>query len=380
MFFEHLYYTANLFIWIISSVLVLSLIVQLIYYLGIYSKVAGYNNCDIPERLTPVSVIICARNEAENLQRNLPAFLTQNHPDYEVIVVNDCSTDNSDEILMDMKVKFPHLYVTTIQQDRKFMHGKKLALTVGIKAARNEQLLFSDADCHPVSDQWITRMSRHFCDETELILGVGKYESKRGLLNMIVRYETLFTAIQYLSYALIGKAYMGVGRNMGYLKQLFYRHKGFASHLRVLSGDDDLFVNEATTPTNTQVELSPESFTISVAPASFGEWFRQKKRHLSTSPYYKTSSKLRLGAEYLSRLLFYSSAILLLFTAHWIWVAVAAWGLLSIVRLVIIKLSMKRLNERDLLLPSLLLDPLIPIILGIIRISNIIRPREPKWN
>lgn len=380
MFFEHLYHTATLFTWIILSVLVLSLVVQLIYYLGIYSKVAGYRNPDIPERVIPVSVIICARNEAENLERNLPAFLTQNHPDYEVIVVNDCSTDNTDEVLMNMKVQYPHLYVTTIQQDRKFIHGKKLAVTVGIKAARNEQLLFSDADCHPFSDQWITSMSRHFSDKTELILGVGKYESKRGLLNIIVRYETLFTAIQYLSFALIGKAYMGVGRNMGYLKPLFYRHKGFASHLRVLSGDDDLFVNEATTPTNTKVELSPESFTISVAPVSFAEWFRQKKRHLSTSPYYNTSSKFRLGLDYLTRFLFYGSAIILLFTEHWIWVAAAAWGLLTIVRLVIIKLSMKRLNERDLLLPSLLLDPLIPIILGIIRISNIIGPREPKWN
>ena len=380
MFFEHLYHTANLITWITSLALILSLVVQLIYYLGIYSKVAGYRNPDIPEKMIPVSVIICARNEARNLERNLPAFLTQNHPDYQVIVVNDCSTDNTDEVLMDMKVKYPHLYVTTIQKDRKFIHGKKLAVTVGIKAARNEHLLFSDADCYPVSDQWITRMSRHFSDETELILGVGKYETKRGLLNLIVRYETLFTAIQYLSFARIGKAYMGVGRNMGYLKQLFYRHKGFAGHLRVLSGDDDLFVNEATTPTNTQVELSPESFTISAAPETFGEWFRQKKRHLSTSRYYNTSSKFRLGLDYITRLLFYSSAIILLFDEHWKWIAAAAWILLSICRLVIIKLSMKRLNERDLLLPSLLLDPLIPIILVFIRIANIIRPREPKWN
>ncbi len=380
MFFENLYHTATLFTWIISSVMILSLVIQLIYYLGIYSKVARYRNPNILENVTPVSVIICARNEAENLVKNLPAFLTQSHPKYEVIVVNDCSTDNSDEVLMDMKVQYPHLHITTIQKDRKFIHGKKLAVTVGIKAARNEQLLFSDADCHPVSNQWITNMSRHFSGKTELVLGVGKYEAKRGLLNLMVRYETIFTAIQYLSFAGIGKAYMGVGRNMGYLKQLFYRHKGFASHLGVLSGDDDLFVNEATTPANTQIELSPESFTISVAPASFGEWFSQKKRHLSTSPYYKTSSKFRLGMDYLTRLVFYGSAIILLFSEHWKWVAAAAWVLLSFVRLVIIKLSMKRLNERDLLLPSLLLDLLLPIILGIIRISNIIRPREPKWN
>jgi cellulose synthase/poly-beta-1,6-N-acetylglucosamine synthase-like glycosyltransferase len=296
------------------------------------------------------------------------------------VVVNDCSSDDTEEVLMDMKVKYPHLYYTTIHPDRKFTHGKKLAVTVGIKAAKNEHLLFSDADCYPVSDQWISSMSRHFSEITELVLGVGKYERRKGLLNLVVRYETLFTAMQYTSFAIMGKAYMGVGRNMAYIQQLFYRHKGFAGHLNVLSGDDDLFVNEATTKTNTKVELSKNSFTLSAPPDSFRQWFRQKKRHLSTGAFYKPSSKIRLGTEYVSRMLFYISTVILLFKDDWIWIAGAAWGLLSIVRLVLVKLSMKRLDESDLLLSSLLFDPLMPVILGIIRISNMIRPREPKWN
>lgn len=380
MFIDQLFHTTTTFTWIIAGILGISLLIQLIYYLFVYSRLVRYRSPDTPKSSLPVSVVICARNEAENLKKNLPAFLTQDHPAYEVIVVNDCSSDDTEEILMNMKVKYPHLYYTTIHPDRKFTHGKKLAVTVGIKAATNEHLLFSDADCYPVSDQWISNMSRHFSEKNELILGVGKYERRKGLLNLVIRYETLFTAMQYISFAIMGKAYMGVGRNMAYIRQLFYRHKGFAGHLNVLSGDDDLFVNEAATKTNTNVELSGESFTLSAPPESFRRWFRQKKRHLSTGIYYKTSSKIRLGTEYASRMLFYISAVILLFKDDWIWIAGAAWGLLSFVRLVLVKLSMKRLDESDLLLPSLLLDPLMPVILGIIRISNIIRPREPKWN
>jgi len=160
---------------------------------------------------------------------------------------------------MDMKVKYPNLRSTSIPLDKKFTHGKKLAMTVGIKSAKNELILFSDADCYPLTDQWISLMSRHFSKKKDLILGIGLYERKKGILNALIRYETLFTAMQYISYAISGKAYMGVGRNLSYKKDLFFKNKGFASHLKILSGDDDLFVNEAATKTNTAVCIDPNS-------------------------------------------------------------------------------------------------------------------------
>lgn len=389
MYFKELYGSADIATWIIAGGMVLTFIIQMIYYLAVFSKLPSQRRPKTGEvagsdgenpATIPVSVIICARNEAENLEKHLPAFLKQDHPDYEVVVVNDCSTDHTEEVLMNLKVDHPHLRVTSIQPDRKFTHGKKLAVTVGIKAAKNEHLLFSDADCFPASDQWISRVSAHFTGQTELVLGVGKYARRRGLLNLLVRYETLFTAMQYISFAIKGKPYMGVGRNMGYVKKLFFRHKGFASHLKVLSGDDDLFVNEAATSTNTAVEMDPGALTISIPPGKLVAWFKQKKRHLSTGKYYKSGSKFRLGTEYLSRIIFYITCILLLFRGPWTWIGLGAWILLSTVKLVIVKLTMKRLDERDLLLPSLLFDPLMPVILAMIRISNLIRPREPKWN
>jgi len=421
MLFKELFGSTDLATWIIAGVMMAAFIVQLIYYLDVFSKIPSYttgkemDHPAIPPRrqnaippddqstatsgghptasihqqfgvtsierpVVPVSVIICARNEAENLEKHLPAFLAQDHPDFEVVVVNDCSTDHTEEVLMNLKVDHPHLRYTSIQPDKKFIHGKKLAVTVGIKAARHEHLLLSDADCYPSSDQWVSRMSAHFSATTELVLGVGKYARTRGLLNLLVRYETLFTAMQYISFAIKGKPFMGVGRNMGYVKNLFFRHKGFASHLKVLSGDDDLFVKEAATPRNTSVEIDPAGMTISIPPGKINSWFKQKKRHLSTGKYYKAGTKFRLGTEYFSRTIFYIMCIILLFRGPWIWIAIGAWSILSIVKLVIVKLNMRRLDEKDLLLPSLLFDPLMPVILAMIRISNMIRPREPKWN
>jgi biofilm PGA synthesis N-glycosyltransferase PgaC len=381
MYFEELFRSADTVTLIIAGVMASALLVQLIYYLFIYSKIATHTTSKKKNRsLVPVSVIICARNEAENLEKHLPAFLKQDHPDFEVVVVDDCSTDHTEEVLMNMKVHHPNLRYTSIQPDRKFTHGKKLAMTVGIKAAQNEHLLFSDADCYPASEQWASRMAAHFHGDTELVLGVGKYARRRGLLNLLVRYETLFTAMQYIAFAIKRKPIMGVGRNMGYSKSLFFRNKGFASHLKVLSGDDDLFVNEAATTGNTAVETHPDGMTISVPPGKLKEWFKQKKRHLSTGKYYKTGSKFRLGAEYFSSMIFYITFVMILFREPWAWIGWGALAVVSFVKLVIVKLAMRRLDERYLLLPSLLLDPLMPLILGMIRISNMIRPREPKWN
>lgn len=380
MYFSELISSNNIFTWITIGVLGLSLLIQLLYYLVTYGKIIRYKAPRLKNKGIGISVIICARNEAENLEKHLPAFLTQDYKNYELIVVNDCSTDHSEEVLMDMKVKYPQLKYTSIPLDRKFMHGKKLAITVGIKAAANEYMLFSDADCYPVSDQWVSQMSRQFTEKTELVLGIGKYERRRGVLNALIRYETLFTAIQYISYAIARKAYMGVGRNLGYRKELFFRNKGFASHLKVLSGDDDLFVNETATPTNTRVALDPNSFTMSIPPPGFRSWAKQKRRHITTGKHYSSPSKRRLAWEYISRVLFYPAFVVLLFDEHWRWISLGAYLILSIVKLIHVKMTMRRLNEKDLLLPSLLFDPLMPWILGLFSVLNILSPRKPKWS
>ncbi|MBN2763022.1 MAG: glycosyltransferase, partial [Bacteroidales bacterium] len=274
-------------LYILAGFFLFFLLIQLVYYLGIYARLVFYRHKQSAGLNEPVSVIICARNEADNLEKYLPAVLSQHYPEFEVIVVDDGSSDDTEFLLRRIAERYPHLRTTTIREDKKFTHGKKLAVTLGIKAAKYDILLFTDADCEPASDQWLKKIVTKFTAGREIVLGYGGYFSHKGLLNKYIRYDTLFIAMQYLSFALSGFPYMGVGRNIAYRKSFYRKTAGFSKHLHLFSGDDDLFVNENADKRNTTVEFSHESHTRSVPGDSFSKWWRQKKRHLTTAPLYK---------------------------------------------------------------------------------------------
>jgi cellulose synthase/poly-beta-1,6-N-acetylglucosamine synthase-like glycosyltransferase len=268
---------------------------QLIYFWGIFARFAFYRRKEKIVTAQPVSVVICAKNEYYNLKNNLPLILNQDYPDFEVVVVNDASDDETIFLLQDLEREHKRLKVVNITQDLNFFKGKKFPLSLGIKSAKHELLLLTDADCIPSGPNWIKEMAGNFDSKTEIVLGYGPYEKKNNLLNMIIRYETIMTAVQYFSYALAGMPYMGVGRNLAYRKSLFIKHKGFISHYTIKSGDDDLFINMAATGKNTKIEVHPDSYTFSPAKNIFRDWWYQKRRHLSTGKYYKPKHKFVLG-------------------------------------------------------------------------------------
>jgi biofilm PGA synthesis N-glycosyltransferase PgaC len=291
----------------------LCFIVQLYYLVNSQSRLTGYKRLDeLLPPLVPVSVIISARNEAENLKTYLPSVLLQNYPDFEVVVVNDCSYDASDMVLEELQATYPQLKVVTITEHERFKTGKKFALTLGIKAAKNEHLLFTDADCAPASANWIARMAANFTTPAQIVLGYSPYYKRKSFLNALIRFETIKTAITYLSAALIGDPYMGIGRNMAYTKTLFFSVKGFASHMHILSGDDDLFVNENATADNTIIEIHPEAFVYTSAKTTMGAWYRQKRRHMGAGKLYKSRHRRLLSFDALSGFLFYVLLILCL--------------------------------------------------------------------
>ncbi len=357
-----------------------SLVIQLFYYLYVYGAVAfGRPPRKKEKKDLPVSVIICARDEEENLKNFLPEILTQDYPDYEVVVVNDASVDGTEELLEEMAKKYPRLRYTSIKKDESFTHAKKLAVLVGIKAARHEWLLFTDADCRPASPQWITLMARNFTRKTSIVLGYGKFMRRGGLLNNFVRYEAFFIGLQYLGFALRGIPYMGVGRNLAYRKPLFYEISRRPFFNKVVSGDDDLLVNRLGTRDNTRVETDIRAHTLSVPPASLKAWFRIKKRHITTSKYYKVKTKWLAAGEMVSRLLFLGSTITLFFTGMPWWIPAAALGLRLLTMIMVFACAGKRLSEKQLLLSSLLYDMVIPIFYFAIWISNLSRTAERNW-
>ncbi|HJV77225.1 MAG TPA: glycosyltransferase, partial [Paludibacter sp.] len=328
------------------------------------------------------SVIICAKDESDNLRKFLPFVLQQDYPNFEVIVINDGSTDESGTLLNDLSVEYPNLRTTFVPVGANNLSTKKLGLTLGIKAAKNDLLLFTDADCMPEDKFWIARMARNFNPETEFVLGYGAYFNKKGFLNRLITYDTLFIALQYLGMAAAHKPYMGVGRNMAYRKETFFAQKGFASTLHLSSGDDDLMVNKASTSENTRIEISPDSITWSEPNQTYKGWFYQKKRHLSVSAYYKSSSKFRLSLEPMTRGLFYLAFIAALVFGGLI--VQIATGVLFLARLIVqlcvINGSSKHFGERKYILTLPIFDIYLPLVsLYILTIGKTTSRRKPKW-
>lgn len=334
---------------VLFYIFVVITVIQIIYYF-VFSSFLSKNkkenlNTDIN---LPVSVIICAKNEAKNLEEFLPSILNQKHPDFEVVLINDASSDNTLDVMELFSEKHENIKIINVRNVETFWGNKKYALTLGIKAATHNHLLFTDADCKPVSENWIQEMSAKFSSKKTIILGYGKYTKTNSLVNLFVRFETLITAIQYFSYAKIGIPYMAVGRNLAYQKEDFFNVKGFINHMHIKSGDDDLFIQDAATKENTIICTSKDSYTTSVAPKSFSQWFRQKRRHISTANHYKTTHKLLLGLFFLSKVLFYALGTFLFFFYPWK-IILGICLTYYIVQFVVVGLASKKLKEPQII-------------------------------
>ena len=365
-------------LFILFVVFASALFLQLIYFWFIYSRLAFYKQKQTEGKKRPVSIIICAKNEYLNLHANLPIILDQDYPEFEVIVVNDSSDDETDILLDEMAKLFPRLKAVHINQSLNFFHGKKFPLSIGIKEARYEYLLLTDADCRPKSDQWLNRMQAGFSQDKEIVLGYGAYARVPGFLNKLIRFEAFLIAVQYLSFSLCKLTYMGVGRNLAYTKTLFHRNNGFISHLNIPSGDDDLFINTAATSKNTTLCIDELSHTQSVAKNTFSLWFRQKRRHLTTARYYRFLHQFLLGMYAFTQIIFFISFILLLSYRYVIFISLGMFALRLITQLIIWTKISGKLGEKDLLVFS----PIFEVVLLVINIftgaANLFLPQQ-RW-
>lgn len=361
-------------LYVFAAVVVLNCSFLILFSTFSFFKISEKSN----SQDAPLSLVICAKNEAKNLEKNIPLWLQQDYPDFQIILVNDASSDETLKVMEQYADQDSRISIVDVENNEAFWGNKKYALTLGIKKAKNVRLLFTDADCRPASNEWMRVMASHFSKEKQLILGYGPYEKKSGFLNKLIRFETVMTAVQYFSYALLGTPYMGVGRNLAYTSTLFYSTNGFMSHMKIASGDDDLFVNEVATKENTAVCISENAFTFSEPKTSLKSWFIQKKRHFSTANTYKFKHQLLLSLFFLSNLFFWGLAITSLLTLDWK-IPVLLISIRLITQWIIIGKSIGKLKEKDLLPIVPLLDFFLVFIQLSIFISNsIIKPTHWK--
>ncbi len=334
---------------VLFYIFVVVISVQIFFYAFVFSKVKQKKVGSVISHKPPISVVVCAKNEAENLEIFLPYILKQDYPNFELVLINDSSTDKTLNVMERFKAIHSNIKIVDVKSIETFWGNKKYALTLGIKSATHNRLLFTDADCKPASNQWISEMNSNFSRDHQIVLGYGGYAKvKKSYLNKLIRFETLMTAIQYFSYAKLGQPYMGVGRNLAYTKELFFEARGFMDHMNIKSGDDDLFVNQIASAQNTTICLAKNSFTESIPKKSFNEWMVQKRRHISTAKHYKPKHKAMLSLFFISQFLFFLLSVILLSALFYWKIVLGLIAIRYITLFVSMILAAKKLEEKDL--------------------------------
>lgn len=342
------------------GILGILLFIQLYYIFFVYGKLSTYavKSFRKTSNQPPVSVIICAYNEEENLKKFLPGILEQDYPLFEVVLVDDCSDDETKWILKEFATQYPQrLKIVEIKEHIRLKHTKKFAVTMGIKAAKHDHLIFTDADCEPASPFWLAEIAEAFTTGKEIVLGYSPYFKQTGFLNRLIRFETTHTAMSYLSYALKRNAYMGVGRNLAYTKSLFYKGKGFNKHMHIKSGDDDLFVNHNATPSNVRIAIHPDAHVWSAPKETWASYYKQKARHSGASTLYKDKHKRVLATQLVSALLFYLMLVLCFALYPQVWyIPLSIYSIRLLSQFVIFSAIYRKLAVRDLLIWLPVLD------------------------
>ena len=376
--------------WVVLLLTIIALFCQLYYYFRYLWLRKDKSHLPSEGGLPKVSVVVCAHNEAENLQNYLQILLSQDYPDYEVIVVDDESEDSTLILLEQYAREYPNFYHTFVPKGARVISSKKLALTIGIKAAHYDYILLTDADCRPESRNWIREMMMGYdSDSTEMVLGFSPYFEKDTLLSGLISYDTLFIGLQYMGMARAGHPYMGVGRNLSYRRSTFFNNHGFQGLLDVRAGDDDLFVNKVISnyrkhnrrKSNVNVVCNPDALTWSAPKPTWKQWMQQKQRHLSVSNKYTLTNKIRLTFEPFTRGMIYVLLLVtLLYGSHMLVAAVIAlWFIRLLMMLLVMNRAAYKLKLSRLGLEIILYDVLLPVITLYDMAVNSFRKQKIYW-
>jgi len=332
------------------------------------------------DSLPPISVLVYIKNNGENLENNLKAILEQDYPDFEIILINDSSADDSFKIIERFQKSHPDfpIHFTNVHGNELFWGSKKYALTLGIKRAKNNYLLFTDGHCKPLTNQWIREMATGFLNNKQLVLGYSNYTKEKGLFNLFLRFDALMNAIHYLSFANAKMTYMGVGRNLAYTSKVYYKNRGFISHVKIPAGDDDLFVNEVAETHNTSLIYNPKAHVEATPLKNWEAWHNMRKKRAWTFRFYKTKHKVVLSLYFFSNVLFWIGAIAAFFILNW-QIAAALLTIRLIIQYISIGISAKKLQEKSLIAYIPWLE-LMLVFLQLNTLSHYIKkPPNKKW-
>jgi len=352
-------------------------VIQLAYYWIFFSRLAFYRIKKVSDEKPAVSIVLTANNQYAYLYKYLPVLLDQDYPDFEVLVVNDNSDDGTEDLLKELSRQFDNLKSIALRQSLNWFKGRKFPLSLGIKSARNDIIVLIDAACRPESKNWISEITTAYQNKVEIVLGYTTFETP-SFINRFLRFTAFYDALVYLSLALSGIPFKGIGKNLSYKRELFYRHKGFSSHYTISAGDDEIFVNKTANSKNTAICISKDSIVKSTTKVSFFKWLQHEKSRLNIRKYFKTGHRFLISLFSASTFLFYGLFIYLLVAGVPWFIPVSVFGLRLISQVIIFGLVQKKLSEKKLLLFSPLFEIVIVAIDFIIWLVLLFAKRS-KW-
>ena len=306
---------------VFAALLMLAMIFCCLYYGLFHFRIGRWHRKAKPsegtgnlskDALPPVSVVLTAHNDVTWLKENLVYLLEQDYPDFEVVVVDYLSQDDTPFVLKLLKDYYPHLKIVPFKEDVNLFQGKKYPLSIGIKSAKNDILLLADPDCTPKNMQWLRGMVKGYMkSDTQIVLGFCGLNRTKTLLGALQQYDNLSYSSHYLGCALLGHPYTGTGRNLSYRRSFFFKRGAFISHYSVAGGSDDLFIYQNATRSNTAISISSDACLSTEPKKHFGEWHKLRLSRVSTRNWHSVGGRMMEDLLPISTLLFYVMAALL---------------------------------------------------------------------
>ncbi len=354
-----------------------ALLVQLFYLILIAKFIFGKRKRTGSENQPSVSIIVTSRNYLSHLEDLIPALLEQDYPDFEVVVVDDCSSDGTEWYLKELKMRYANLKTTQIIQETDFPNA--LAITVGIRAASKEWLIFLTPLCRVSGSDWLKSYAQQFTPKKDAIVGYVNYSKAKGSSKRTFRYENFYSFLLFGTARALGLQMPISENNMAYRRETFLQMKGFAAVLDSPFSENELFLNKIAGRKNSAFQFNPSSSVHYIGEADWIDAVNFKKKQLLIKRKFSFGQRFFLSFNAFSRLVIDVLVIVLAILSPWrFWVA-GAWTFVLILETIWLAVATKRLGERNMLPGLLFYNAMSPFINGSYVVNQLFTGQKRKW-
>ena len=326
----------------------------------------------------PLSLILTIRNEEENLKNNLPKILSLENIDFEMVVVDDFSQDNSYLILGLLKDRYKRLTISALNQETKF--STKLALNIAIKATNNKWILTVPVSLAEVAAEWLDYISQATNNEKNVVIGYSTVARSKGFYNRLTRIENYFSYLKSTGYILNGIPFVYSVENVAFQKEKYFEIGGFGQKVTEHYANLELVINSFIRKKTTAVLFNKESSIRKTEVVKRADYFDLLKKSIRIESHLSSSKRVILFLIEFGKLLFLPIAAFVIVLLPELWIILAGlMGFIFTPYLFIIKITQNRLNERKIFIPSLVYDLLMPYYKLFFRWHFNRRSRKNRW-